>query len=68
MDQRADRARRRFLKDAVGVGAAIALAARSLRVDAKLERKEEEETVSPTEDLMREHRSRSAISRRWSPT
>jgi hemerythrin-like domain-containing protein len=56
MDHRADRARRRFLKDAVGVGAAIALASRGLRGEAKPEKeKEEEENVSPTEDLMREH-------------
>jgi hemerythrin-like domain-containing protein len=51
----AERARRRFLKDAMGVGAAIVLAARGLRASAKEEKKEEEEDVSPTEDLMREH-------------
>jgi hemerythrin-like domain-containing protein len=55
MDVRAERARRRFLKDAVSVGAAIVLAARGLGASAKEEKKEEEENVSPTEDLMREH-------------
>jgi hemerythrin-like domain-containing protein len=56
MDTTADRARRRFLKDAVGVGAAVALATRGFRAGAKEEKKEEaEENVSPTEDLMREH-------------
>jgi hemerythrin-like domain-containing protein len=54
MHTRVVRARRRFLKDAVGVGTAIVLAARGLRASAK-EAKEEEEDVSPTEDLMREH-------------
>src|SRR5947208_12734260 len=42
--------RRRFLQDAVGVGAAIALL-----VHGQAGAKEEEENVSPTEDLMREH-------------
>ncbi len=55
MDTREERARRRFLKDAVGVGAAIVLSARGLRASAKEEKKEEDEDVSPTEDLMREH-------------
>jgi hemerythrin-like domain-containing protein len=56
MDTTAERARRRFLKDAVGVGAAVALAMHGLRAGAKEEKKaEEEENVSPTEDLMREH-------------
>jgi hemerythrin-like domain-containing protein len=55
MDTRLERARRQFLKDAVGVGAAIAVAARGLRADAKEQKKEEEEEVSPIEDLMREH-------------
>jgi hemerythrin-like domain-containing protein len=54
MANRVERARRRFLKDAVGVGAAIALAARDRRASAK-EEKNEDENVSPTEDLMREH-------------
>ena len=47
------RARRQFLKDAVGVGAAITLAAHGLRAGAKEEK--DEDDVSPTEDLMREH-------------
>jgi hemerythrin-like domain-containing protein len=49
-----ERARRRFLKDAVGVGSAVLAAAAGFRVSAA-ERKEAEESVSPTEDLMREH-------------
>jgi hemerythrin-like domain-containing protein len=39
----------------VGVGATIAIAARRLRANAKEDKKEEDEDVSPTEDLMREH-------------
>ncbi|HVP61345.1 MAG TPA: hemerythrin domain-containing protein [Myxococcaceae bacterium] len=54
MEQAAARARRRFLKDAVGVGSAVLAAAAGLRASAA-ERKEAEEAVSPTEDLMREH-------------
>jgi hemerythrin-like domain-containing protein len=56
MDGRAERARRRFLKDAVGVGTALWVAARGRRAQAKEEKaKDEDEAVSPTEDLMREH-------------
>src|SRR3954453_13771756 len=58
MDTRADRARRRFLQEAVGVGASVLLAVRGLRASATEKpekKKEEEEDVSPTEDLMREH-------------
>ncbi len=57
MDERADRARRRFLKDAVGVGAALTAAAQGLNLFAKEPKREKEadENVSPTEDLMREH-------------
>ena len=54
MDPRAERARRRFLKDAVGVGGAVLAAAAGFRASAA-EQKEAEEAVSPTEDLMREH-------------
>ncbi len=50
----AERARRRFLTDAVGVGSAVLAAAAGFRASAA-ERKEAEEAVSPTEDLMREH-------------
>jgi hemerythrin-like domain-containing protein len=50
----AERARRRFLRDAVGVGGAVLAAAAGLRASAA-EQKEAEEAVSPTEDLMREH-------------
>ena len=49
-----ERARRRFLKDAVGVGGSVLAAAAGLRASAA-ERKQAEEEVSPTEDLMREH-------------
>ncbi len=54
MEIAAERARRRFLKDAVGVGGAV-LAAAALLPAIAAEQKEEEEEVSPTEDLMREH-------------
>ena len=54
MDPATERARRRFLKDAVGVGSAVLAAAAGLRASAA-EQKEAEEEVSPTEDLMREH-------------
>ena len=49
-----ERARRRFLKDAVGVGSAVLAAAAGFRASAA-EQKQEEKPVSPTEDLMREH-------------
>ncbi len=49
-----ERARRRFLKDAVGVGSAVLAVAAGLRASAA-EQKQEEKPVSPTEDLMREH-------------
>jgi hemerythrin-like domain-containing protein len=55
METRADRTRRRFLKDAVGVGTAVALAAHGLHARAKEKQEDKEEDVSPTEDLMREH-------------
>src|SRR5215469_5560544 len=54
MDATGERVRRRFLKDAVGVGGAVLVAAAGFRASAA-ERKEAEEEVSPTEDLMREH-------------
>ena len=54
MDSTLERARRRFLKDAVGLGGAVLAAAAGVRASAA-ERKEAEEAVSPTEDLMREH-------------
>jgi hemerythrin-like domain-containing protein len=54
MDASTERARRRFLKDAVGLGSAVLAAAAGVRASAA-ERKEAEEAVSPTEDLMREH-------------
>jgi hemerythrin-like domain-containing protein len=54
MDPKVERVRRRFLKDAVGLGGAVLAAAAGFRASAK-ERKEAEEEVSPTEDLMREH-------------
>ena len=54
MDAMSERMRRRFLKDAVGVGGAVLVAAAGFRASAA-ERKETEEEVSPTEDLMREH-------------
>lgn len=54
MDPKSERVRRRFLKDAVGVGGAVLVAAAGFRASAA-ERKEAEEEVSPTEDLMREH-------------
>jgi hemerythrin-like domain-containing protein len=54
MDSLTERARRRFLKDAVGVGGAVLAAAAGFRASAA-ERKQAEEEVSPTEDLMREH-------------
>jgi hemerythrin-like domain-containing protein len=52
MDTTAERTRRRFLKEAVGVGAAIALG--GAPAQAK-EAKDDDDDVSPTEDLMREH-------------
>jgi hemerythrin-like domain-containing protein len=60
MDVRTERARRRFLKDAVGVGTALLVAAHGRIAPAKPEKPEKEEKkdeddVSPTEDLMREH-------------
>ena len=54
MEASGERARRRFLRDAVGVGGAVLAAAAGVRASAA-ERKEAEEEVSPTEDLMREH-------------
>ncbi|HTS81457.1 MAG TPA: hemerythrin domain-containing protein [Myxococcaceae bacterium] len=54
MDTSIERARRRFLRDAVGVGGAVLAAAAGVRASAA-ERQEAEEEVSPTEDLMREH-------------
>ena len=54
METRTERARRRFLRDAVGVGGAVLAAAAGVHASAA-ERKEAEEEVSPTEDLMREH-------------
>ena len=54
MDATGERARRRFLRDAVGVGSAVLAAAAGVRASAA-ERKEAAEDVSPTEDLMREH-------------
>ena len=54
MDLSRERARRRFLKDAVGVGGAVLAAAAGVRASAA-EQKAAEEAVSPTEDLMREH-------------
>ena len=54
MDSSSERARRRFLKDAVGVGGAVLAAAAGVRASAA-EQKAAEEAVSPTEDLMREH-------------
>jgi hemerythrin-like domain-containing protein len=54
MDASTERARRRFLKDAVGVGGAVLVAAAAVRASAA-ERQEAEHEVSPTEDLMREH-------------
>ena len=54
MDATLERARRGFLKDAVGLGGAVLAAAAGVRASAA-ERKEAEEAVSPTEDLMREH-------------
>jgi hemerythrin-like domain-containing protein len=54
MDAKVERVRRRFLKDAVEVGGAVLVAAAGFRASAA-ERKEAEEEVSPTEDLMREH-------------
>ncbi len=48
-----ERTRRRFLQEAVGVGAALALAAHPAGVSAKP--KDDDDDVSPTEDLMREH-------------
>lgn len=54
MDASIERARRRFLKDAAGVGGAVLAAAAGVRASAA-ERREAEEKVSPTEDLMREH-------------
>ena len=54
MDATGERARRRFLKDAVGLGSTVLAAAAGFRASAA-ERKEAEEAVSPTEDLMREH-------------
>ncbi len=54
MNSSSERARRRFLKDAVGVGGAVLAAAAGVRASAA-EQKAAEEAVSPTEDLMREH-------------
>ena len=54
MEASGERARRRFLRDAVGVGGAVLAAAAGVRASAA-ERKEAEREVSPTEDLMREH-------------
>jgi hemerythrin-like domain-containing protein len=48
-----ERTRRRFLQEAAGVGAALALAAHPTAVRAKP--KDDDDDVSPTEDLMREH-------------
>jgi hemerythrin-like domain-containing protein len=54
MDAKIERVRRRFLKDAVSLGGSVLVAAAGVRASAA-ERKEAEEEVSPTEDLMREH-------------
>ena len=54
MDAKVERVRRRFLKDAVELGGVVLVAAAGFRASAA-ERKEAEEEVSPTEDLMREH-------------
>jgi hemerythrin-like domain-containing protein len=54
VDPRSECVRRRFLKDAVGVGGVVLAAAAGLRASAA-EKKQAEENVSPTEDLMREH-------------
>ena len=53
MDAIEQQTRRRFIKEAVGVGAALALAARDARAGGKP--KDDDDDVSPTEDLMREH-------------
>jgi hemerythrin-like domain-containing protein len=57
MDAKADRTRRRFLKGAVGVSAALAIAAHGDRSGAKeaKEAEDDDDDVPPTEDLMREH-------------
>jgi hemerythrin-like domain-containing protein len=54
MDAKSERVRRRFLKDAVSLGGSVLVAAAGFRASAA-ERKQAEEEVSPTEDLMREH-------------
>jgi hemerythrin-like domain-containing protein len=51
MDAIAEKTRRRFFQDALGVGAALALTTRGGRAQAK----DDDDDVSPTEDLMREH-------------
>jgi hemerythrin-like domain-containing protein len=57
MATRPERSRRRFLQEAMGVGTALALAVRARDGGAKEATKEtkDEDDVSPTEDLMREH-------------
>ena len=55
MDPSLERARRRFLKDAVGVGSALLAAAAGVRASAAERQESGEKEVSPTEDLMREH-------------
>lgn len=52
MDAMDERTRRRFLKEAVGVGAALAMATRGSSAQAD---QKDDDDVSPTEDLMREH-------------
>src|SRR5215813_4095103 len=54
MEASSERARRRFFRDAVGIGGAVLAAAAGVSASAEERRKAEEE-VSPTEDLMREH-------------
>jgi len=54
MEASSERARRRFFRDAVGIGGAVLAAAAGVSASAA-ERKKAEEEVSPTEDLMREH-------------
>src|SRR5260370_32748524 len=54
MEARAARSRRPFMKDAVGVGTALALAIGDRDAGAK-EKKQHADDVSATEDLMREH-------------
>jgi hemerythrin-like domain-containing protein len=48
-----ERTRRRFLKEAIGVGAALTIATRNASATAN--EKTDDDDVSPTEDLMREH-------------